>query len=176
MQSIAGPLELARAIAVPSGRGLATPARLAAWFTAAACDYPITLSCNFESPVSEWYLMVFGDRRLGVIDVFRDIYIRLPNDGQHDTRSVLRTSLAATAQHWLQHVTSGIPHLMGRLSYGNDHVFDRFARSIAGDVDAIEPIGPASALSILSLQHAIIDRRERIGRTANREIVEGYRA
>src|SRR2546421_243221 len=39
MQSIAGPLRLARAIAVPSRRGLATPARIAAWFTAAASDY-----------------------------------------------------------------------------------------------------------------------------------------
>jgi len=160
MQSIAGPIELARAITVPSRCGLATPARIAAWFTAQACDYPITLSCNFESPVSEWYLMVFGEKRLGIIDVFRDIYVSLPNDGAHDARKVLRTSLVATAQHWLQHVTSGIPHLTGRLVYGNDHVFDRFARAIAGDSVALEPIGPASALSILRLQHAIVDRRE----------------
>jgi scyllo-inositol 2-dehydrogenase (NADP+) len=160
MRSIAGPLQLARAITVPSRRGLATPARIAAWFTAETCDYPIALSCNFESPVSEWYLMVFGEKRLGIIDVFRDIYISLPNDGAHDTRNVLRTSVVATAQHWLQHVTSGIPHLIGRLFYGNDHVFDRFARAIAGDVDVLEPIGPESALSILRLQHAIVDRRE----------------
>jgi predicted dehydrogenase len=160
MRSIAGPLQLARAITVPSRRGLATPARIAAWFTAETCDYPIALNCNFESPVSEWYLMVFGEKRLGIIDVFRDIYISLPNDGAHDTRNVLRTSVVATAQHWLQHVTSGIPHLIGRLFYGNDHVFDRFARAIAGDVDALEPIGPESALSILRLQHAIVDRRE----------------
>lgn len=160
MQSIAGPLRLARAITVRSRRGLATPARIAAWFAAETCDCPITLSCNFESPVSEWYLMVFGEKRLGIIDVFRDIYISLPNDGTHDTRSVLRTSLVGTAQHWLQHVTSGIPHLMGRLFYGNDHVFDRFARAIAGDTDALEPVGPANALSVLKLQHAIVDRRE----------------
>jgi predicted dehydrogenase len=157
MQSISGPLQLARAITVPSRRGLATPARISAWFTAEASNYPI---CNFESPVSEWYLMVFGEKRLGIIDVFRDIYVSLPNDGIHNTRNVLRTSLAATAQHWLQHVTSGIPHLMGKLFYGNDHVFDRFARAITGDRDALEPIGPVSALSVLKLQHAIVDRRE----------------
>jgi scyllo-inositol 2-dehydrogenase (NADP+) len=160
MQSIAGPLQLANAITIPSRRGLATPARIAAWFTAEACDYPIALSCNFESPISEWYLVVFGEKRLGIIDVFRDIYISLPNDGAHDTRNVLRTSLVTTAQHWLQHVTSGIPHLMGRLFYGNDHVFDRFARAIAGDTEALAPIGPASALSVLKLQHAIVDRRQ----------------
>jgi scyllo-inositol 2-dehydrogenase (NADP+) len=162
MRSIAGPLQLARAITVPSRRGLATPARIAAWFTAAGNDYPITLSCNFESPVSEWYLMVFGEKCLSIIDVFRDIYIRLPNDGSHGTKDVLRTSVVATTQHWLQHLTSGIPHLMGRLFYGNDHVFDRFARAISGDAAALEPIGPASALSVLELQHAIVDRRQGI--------------
>ncbi len=160
MQSIAGPLQLARVITVASRRGVATPARVTAWFAADACDCPITLSCNFESPISEWYLMVFGQKRLGIVDVFRDIYISLPNDGAHDTRSVLRTSLAATAQHWVQHLTSGIPHLTGRLFYGNDQVFERFARAIDGRADALGPVGPASALAILKLQHAIIDRRQ----------------
>ena len=102
--------------------------------------------------------MVFGEKRLGIIDVFRDIYISLPNDGAHDTRNVLRTSMVATAQHWFQHVTSGIPHLRGRLFYGNDQVFARFARAIRGDGAALEPVGPESALSILKLQHAIVDR------------------
>jgi scyllo-inositol 2-dehydrogenase (NADP+) len=160
MRCVAGPLALSRAIAVPSREGLATPGRISAWFKAEAHHYPITLSCNFESPVSEWYLMVFGERELAIVDVFRDIYIRLPNDGTHDTRSVLRTSVAATLQHWLQHVTSGIPHLTGRLVYGNDQVFDRFARAIDGEPEVLDPVGPASALSVLKLQHAIIDRRE----------------
>ena len=160
MRSIAGPLKLADTVIIPSRRGLATPARIAAWFTAESADYPIQLSCNFESPVSEWYLMVFGEKRLGIIDVFRDIYISLPNDGTHDTKRVLRTSMVATAQHWWQHVTSGIPHLLGRLFYGNDQVFARFARAIRGDAAALEPVGPASALSVLKLQHAIVDRRQ----------------
>ena len=160
MRAIAGPLQLANVVIIPSRRGLATPARITAWFAAETSDYPIQLSCNFESPVSEWYLMVFGEKRLGIIDVFRDIYISLPNDGTHDTRSVLRTSMIATAQHWLQHITSGIPHMLGRLFYGNDQVFARFAGAIRGDAAALEPVGPASALAILKLQHAIIDRRQ----------------
>jgi scyllo-inositol 2-dehydrogenase (NADP+) len=160
LRSFAGPLTLSRAINVPSTRGLVTPARVAAWFKADACECPVTLSLNFESPVSEWYLMVFGERGLGILDIFRDIYIRLPNDGIHDTRRVLRTSAMATLQHWLQHVISGIPHLTGRLAYGNDQVFDRFARAADGDTGALEPIGPTSALAILKLQHAVIDRSE----------------
>ncbi|MGH6844112.1 MAG: Gfo/Idh/MocA family protein [Methylocella sp.] len=156
MRALAGPLRLSRAMSIPSLSGLHTPARVEAWFNAPA-NYPIRLACNFESPVSEWYLMIFGERRLGIIDIFRDIYLSLPNDGAHDTRRVITTSLIATFQHWLQHLTSGVPHLAGRLFYGNDEVFARFAAAIDGDADALVPIGPAHALDTLRLQHAIIE-------------------
>jgi scyllo-inositol 2-dehydrogenase (NADP+) len=160
IRMVAGAIELARAIVVPSRRGHTTPARINAWFKARTVDYPISLSCNFESPVSEWYLIVAGERRLAIVDVFRDIYLSLPNDGAHGAVNVLRTSLVATAQHWGQHLTSGIPHLTGRLVYGNDHVFERFATAVSGDIGALEPIASEAALSVLKLQHAIIDRNE----------------
>ena len=162
LRRLAGDLTLAKAVTVPSSKGLKTPARIDAWFRAPQAGYPITLSCNFESPVSEWHLMVFGEKRLAIVDVFRDIYLSLPNDGVHTTATVLRTSLTATVQHWLQHLTSGIPHLTGRLAYGNDEVFDRFARAVAGDRDALAPISAHAALAILKLQHAIIDSSETI--------------
>lgn len=156
MRAVAGPLRLSRAMSVKSLCGLTTPSRVDAWFESAQ-NYPIHLSCNFESPVSEWHLLVFGEKRLGIVDVFRDIYISLPNDGAHATKQVITTSLVATCQHWLQHVTSGLPHLQGKLFYGNDEIFARFAAAIGGDVAALEPIGPASALDGLKLQHAIIE-------------------
>ncbi len=157
MAAVAGPLKLEQATVVPSLDGLKTPARIDCWFSAAA-NYPIHLSCNFESPVSEWHLLVFGEKRLGVVDVFRDIYLSFPNDGAHDTRRVLTTSLAATLQHWTQHVTSGVPHLRGRLFYGNDAVMDRFAGAILkDDAKGLEPIDARSALAGLKLQHDIID-------------------
>jgi hypothetical protein len=85
------------------------------------------------------------DRKPGyAVDIFRDIYLSLPNDGAHDARRVITTSLVATFQHWLQHLTSGIPHLRGQLFYGNDEVFARFAAAIGGDQNALAPIGPGS--------------------------------
>ncbi|MFA5962779.1 MAG: Gfo/Idh/MocA family oxidoreductase [Sphingomonas sp.] len=162
LRAVAGQLSLARSLVVPSQTGLATPARIEAYFRGDKAACPIRLSCNFESPVSEWYLMVSGDQGLGIVDIFRDIYIRLPNDGRHDTLKVLRTSRVATFQHWLQHLTSGIPHLTGRLSYGNDELFDRFGRAIGGETAALAPIDGASALAVLTLQHAIIDSAEAI--------------
>jgi len=108
--------------------------------------------------------MVFGEKRLGIVDVFRDIYISLPNDGAHKTADVFRTSGTAIAQHLWQHLVSGIPHLRGNLFYGNEEVFGRFARAIRGSTEELAQIGPESALAVLRLQHAIIDRQERLGR------------
>jgi scyllo-inositol 2-dehydrogenase (NADP+) len=160
LRAVAGPLTLARSLVVPSRKGLNTPARIEAWFTGDRIRYPVRLACNFDSPISEWYLTVSGTKALGVVDIFRDIYLALPDDGRHDTAKVLRTSMIATVQHWLQHVTSGLPHLAGRLTYGNDELFDRFARAIKGDVEALEPISSYAAQAVLALQHEIIQRAE----------------
>jgi scyllo-inositol 2-dehydrogenase (NADP+) len=162
LSSVAGQLSLAKAVSAESRRGTSTPAQIDAWFTADGADYPITLSCNFESSLSEWHLAIHGEKAVAIVDIFRDIYLRLPNDGGHGTTEVIRTSLSATAQHWWQHFKSGIPHLAGRLRYGNDEVFARFGRAIRGDHDALKPIDAAMAQQILALQHAIISTRERV--------------
>ncbi len=160
-RAVAGPLRLVRAVCIKSRAGFRTPARIDAWLDCAA-GYPVHLACNFESPISEWHLMVFGAKRLGVVDLFRDIYLSLPNDGSHDTRRVLTTSLVATYQHWSQHLTSGLRHLRGKLFYGNTEVFDRFGAAIGGNRTALGPISSDCALDGLKLQHAIIEACEEI--------------
>ena len=162
LQAVAGELTLTKAVSVENRHGKATPDQIDAWFGAKGVKYPITLSCNFESSISEWYLFVHGDKGVGIVDIFRDIYVRLPNDGTHGTKDVIRTSLSATWQHWWQHIASGIPHLTGKLRYGNNDVFDRFGRAVQGEADAIAPISAQSALATLTLQHEIISRREGI--------------
>jgi predicted dehydrogenase len=164
MRRVAGDMELERCLTHASTTGLKTPARIDAFFRSAAFPGPITLTCNFESPLSEWYLMVFGEKRLGIVDVFRDIYLSLPNDGAHDTLKVFRTSLYATGQHAWQHLVSGIPHLRNSLFYGNKEVFSRFARAVGGSMEDLVPIGPDSALAVLRLQHAIINRQDIMSR------------
>lgn len=161
LSSIAGPLQLAKAVSVEGHAGHNTPDQIDAWFTADRADYPVTLSCNFQASVSEWFLVVHGEEFAGVVDIFRDIYVRLPNDRSHATLDVIRTSIAATGQHWAQHISSGVPHLLGKLRYGNDEVFNRFASGIRGDVSELEPISGNAALRVLRLQHDIISRRER---------------
>lgn len=160
--SIAGPLRLLKAVSAESRTGKATPDQIDAWFEAEGANYPVTLTCNFESSVSEWYLLVHGEAGVGVVDIFRDIYLRLPNDRTHSTGDVIRTSLSATTQHWWQHLASGLPHLLGKLRYGNDEVFGRFASAIGGEPDQLRPIDGEAALRTLTLQHEIISGRERL--------------
>jgi scyllo-inositol 2-dehydrogenase (NADP+) len=165
IRRVAGDLRLGDCLVHRSTTGLNTPAHIDAYFESSTVPGPVTLSCNFESPVSEWYLMVFGHDRLGIVDVFRDIYLSLPNDGAHDTARVFRTSLYATGQHLWQHITSGIPHLTGKLLYGNDEVFARFARAIRNPSEELHFIGAEDALAVLKLQHEIINKHQDLGGT-----------
>jgi scyllo-inositol 2-dehydrogenase (NADP+) len=121
-----------------------------------AAQIPVTLSMNFESAVSEWYLAVHGSRAVGVVDLFRDIYIRVPNDRSHTTSTVIRSSLAATLGHWSGYASSGVLHVTGRLRYGVDEVVARFAAAIDAGRDP-EHCGRADALAVRLMQQEIID-------------------
>jgi scyllo-inositol 2-dehydrogenase (NADP+) len=156
-----GPLRMLSCDVVPSTSGKVTPAIIQAQYVSAVAgggQIPVTLSLHFESPISEWHVSVLGERALGDVDVFRDIYLRLPNDGEHDTFSVLRTSVAATWGHWSQHLTRGPLHLTGKLLYGNDEIFGRFHTS-ATTGSPLKDISANDALEVLRMQHEIVDRQ-----------------
>jgi predicted dehydrogenase len=149
------PLELLRAEVHPSTLGKRTPAWISAHYAAGPARIPVKLDMAFEAPLSEWHVAVGGEHYLGDIDVFRDIYVRVPNDGAHTTWPVLRTSLAATWGHWVEHLASGPRHLAGTLRYGNDEVFRRFAAAVREGREP-EGIGAADALAVLRMQHQIV--------------------
>jgi len=155
------PLRLLRAELHRSTRGLNTPAWLSAHYAAGAASLPVKLNMAFESPLSEWHVTVGAERCLADVDVFRDIYVRVPNDGAHTAWPVLRSSLAATAGHWLQHLVSGPGHLTGSLLYGNEEVFRRFADAALASAEPAD-IGPDDALAVLRMQHEVLSRAEPI--------------
>ncbi len=116
---------------------------------------PITIDCQFDSAISEWHVMVTGEKAVGILDIFRDIYIRLPNDGQHNALQILRTSAAAFSQHFWQHVPNGLALLRGCLDYGNDEIVRRFATALrTGTPDQL--IGSQAALTVLTQQHEAV--------------------
>ena len=158
------PLDFLRAEVHPSTCGKRTPAWISAHYAAGRERIPVKLSMAFEAPLSEWHVSVAGEHCLGDVDVFRDIYVRIPNDGPHTTWPVLRTSLVATWSHWAQHLLSGPKHLGGRLQYGNDEVFRRFAAAARSAAEP-EDIGPDDALAVLRMQHTIIERADHLEST-----------
>jgi scyllo-inositol 2-dehydrogenase (NADP+) len=157
------PLRLLACDVFPSTSGKVTPAIIQAQYESGmgAERIPVTLSLHFESPVSEWHVTVLGENCLGDVDVFRDIYVRLPNDDAHTSMSVLRTSMAATWGHWRQHLTRGPLHLMGKLQYGNDEVFARF-HTAATTSAPLTDISAEDALAVLRMQHEIVDTGRRL--------------
>jgi scyllo-inositol 2-dehydrogenase (NADP+) len=154
-------LRLVHVDSCPSTTGLRTPASIDASYRAQSNgrEIPVTVSCRFEAPLSEWHVAVLGDKAAGVVDVFRDIYLRLPNDGLHVTSTVLRTSWRATAMHWGRHFINGPLHLRGTLLYGNRTVFQRFGASVRSGVAPVG-ISARDALDVLRMQHDIIARVE----------------
>lgn len=152
LRRLAGPLTLRRAWAVGDPDGKATPA-LASLLYRSEAGIPVTIACAFRSAVSEWHVSVTGDRAVGILDIFRDVYLRLPNDGAHTLPDILRTSATAMVQHLAQHVPNGLAWLRGRLDYGNDEVVARFANAALKNTgEDPEGIGGADALDVLRMQ------------------------
>lgn len=149
------PLALKHAHAIEDPDGGSTPCLVSLLYKTEN-DIPVTIECQFDSAISEWYVLVTGSQALGILDIFRDIYIRLPNDGAHGLARILRTSFCATMQHWAQHIPNGIAYLRGRLAYGNDEVFARFAAAIASGKPPIGLSGE-DALAVLTMQHEACD-------------------
>jgi predicted dehydrogenase len=142
---------------VPGRDGRRTPLLVRARYGAPAAsgEIPVSLSMQFESPVSEWHLAVFGERAIGIVDVFRDIYLRVPQDGLHTSATVLRTTLAATAGHWSGYLGSGFRHVTGRLDYGVSEVYARFAAGVAAGADP-DLIGRSDAIAVVRMAHEVI--------------------
>jgi scyllo-inositol 2-dehydrogenase (NADP+) len=154
-----GGLSLMNLSVFPSSLGTRTPALIQALYRGRSRrgpEIPIDVTLNFEATVSEWHFAVMGEKRLGDIDIFRDIYVRLPNDRRHTTATVFRTTLSAVWGHLSEHMISGVRHFTGRLFYGNDEVFRRFVDAVKGE-RPLQDVTGEDALSVLRMQHEIID-------------------
>jgi scyllo-inositol 2-dehydrogenase (NADP+) len=140
---------------VPSRSGKNTPYSLTAAFQGG--HIPIRLSANFDSPISEWHLMVLGTRKIAVFDIFRDLLVTAPNDASHKARNILYTSFSAIYTHLAGTLISGAVMLSGRMDYGTRRIFDRFLQSISQN-NSLNQISAEDGLAVIQMQHQIIDR------------------
>ncbi|HUI06889.1 MAG TPA: Gfo/Idh/MocA family oxidoreductase [Verrucomicrobiae bacterium] len=127
---------------------------------------PGTVYCNFESPICEWLFIVFGTRRCGVVDMFRDILTVLPNDGRHLMKEVFTSSFLATAQHWRGFIANGFRYVRHRLHYGTDVTHANFHQAITtGDQRVLWNMTGQDGLKVNATQHAVVSlARQRTAR------------
>jgi len=125
-----------------------------------ADGYPILLHINFDSSLTEWHVTVVGENGVADIDVWRDIYVRLPNDGSHGAVDILRTSISGAVQHFWGVLTGGIRHIRKRHLYGNDQVVRNFHRAIMGAEDALKGMNASEGMRVVEHMHELIEMAE----------------
>jgi scyllo-inositol 2-dehydrogenase (NADP+) len=118
---------------------------------------PIRLSMNFNAALSEWHIAVIGSKGIGIVDIFRDILVTVPNDGLHRAREILATSGSFITTHLWGFFKSGVRLLGSNLFYGSDIVWDRFVNELDGKQIASE-ISVARGDRIVNLQHEIMEK------------------
>ena len=124
-----------------------------------ADNFPVYLHINFDSSLTEWHVLVVGDKGTMDIDVWRDIPIYLPNDGVHTAVDISRTSMLSIFQHGWGFVTGGLRYAAGRHLYGNPEVLDRFVRAIRGE-DSLTGMNPDEGIAVVGMQRELIEKAQ----------------
>lgn len=120
-------------------------------------NIPIRLSMNFDASLSEWHIAVIGTKGVGIIDIFRDILVTMPNDGIHRAREIVTSSGSFMTTHLWGFLKSGLLLTRGRLFYGTDTVWEHFIKGLQGKHIPLE-ISAARGLQIIELQHELMNK------------------
>ena len=150
-QELAGDLEYVSSTAFVTDRN--TPLQVSASLKGSV---PISFFMDFDAPLSEWYLVVFGSKAVAIVDIFRDVCTVLRDDESHLAHHVIRTSLSASLQHYVGSAKTAANVAFKRQHFGNDVMFEKWAASIAAGV-ADESLSAHRALHSVELTHRIID-------------------
>ena len=135
--------------------GKKTPANVTALYSSG--NIPIRLVMNFMTSLSEWQVVVFGSKYLGIVDIFRDILVVAPNDASHNARNILTTTAYVTFTHLMGSLRSGLKLINKKLLYGVDIVHDKFAKGIRENL-TLDGIFVDDGIKIVAMQHDVINK------------------
>jgi scyllo-inositol 2-dehydrogenase (NADP+) len=152
--ALAGKLHVESSAAFPgSDQADPTPSVLTAMLLSES-GLPVEIAMHFDAGISEWGVIASGSAGTVIYDLFRDIAIRLPYDGLHLGKQVLRTSLFGTTQHWGGMLTNGLRRVSGNLHYGIDQVLTRAVAVTNGEL--VDPrLSIAAGLQVTDLMRDI---------------------
>lgn len=122
---------------------------------------PGQITMVFDSPVSEWHLMIVARKKILILDLFRDILIQLKPDGAHGALDIARTSGGLVGGHLAGFAATGTKLVRGRQSWGHEELMGRF-------IDAIQGRGPipVTSLEAVTVVRTVADVIDSLGLVA----------
>lgn len=130
---------------------------------------PVFLSLHFESPLCEWHITISGTKGMLIIDMFRDIFVFIPNDNEHRAIDQIRTILCGIGFYMTGFIASGIRHFRKQLLFGTDEVINKFIDGCTGskapkliNLDAAERIYNLLCDCIDALEKGRVDFNSKI--------------
>jgi predicted dehydrogenase len=107
-----------------------------------------------EAPLSEWHVMLVGEKGVVDLDLFRDVIVSFHDDRRHHARDVLRTTASALWGHAKGFTTSGARFVTKRQFWGHDELIRRFVQAIRSG--APSPVDPEEAISVVRLMDQVL--------------------
>lgn len=113
------------------------------------------LSMVFDAPLSEWFFIICGTKRLAVVDIFRDIIVHVGQEEDHSPLEVLQTAISGMGQFGYGMVKSGVHTLHDDLFFGFETLLDQYLSSIQSSTST--PVSPEKGYEILEGSHSVLD-------------------
>ncbi len=121
----AGSLEVLESVTLKGEDFGSTPKQVSASLLGAG-DIPVTFVMNFQSPVSEWHMQLGFEGGLVDLDLFRNIAVEIPSDGDHSAWPVARSTLKGTFDHLKGVAKEGVKYAVGNELFGHDKLVATF--------------------------------------------------
>lgn len=111
------------------------------------------------APFSEWLFVLGCSRAVLVIDLYRDLLMRLPPERAHTATDVLKFSARGTLGFWQGIGRSALRAIRGRFLFGHDVLASRFVDAVIEGQPS--PVPAREGWEVISLIEQILDRSER---------------
>jgi predicted dehydrogenase len=126
------------------------------------------LTMEFNAPLSEWYLVIVGDRKVLVVDIFRDILYQFGRETSHSALEVLQVSLSAVSQILQGIGKSGVRLLRDDLYFGFNELLDRYVEAVRWNNEL--PVSAQDGYRIFEATHTIIEFEQGADTVADTEL------
>jgi predicted dehydrogenase len=117
------------------------------------------LSMIFNAPLSEWFFIIVGTKKIAIVDIFRDILVHVGQEKAHSALEVLEKALSGMGQFGAGIMKSGLHTLRGDLFFGFEVLLNEHLSSL--EKATSPPVTPEQGFRIFEGSHSILDNLSR---------------